>query len=92
MGQTLHVGADEPIILRMLRPGVREKAALRDIYAHLQPVLPLLHFLGDIAVRRPELADKTFELAQTGIAIPLADVVRLMVVLEKVERELLPKE
>lgn len=92
MGQNIVIGADEPIILRMTRPGVREKAALRDTYAHLQCILPMLRFLGDIAVRRPELADKTFELAQTGIAIPLADVVRLLVVLERVERDLLPKE
>lgn len=86
------IGLDEQIQLRLIRPGVREKRALRDVFEQLQPVMPLLRFLGDIAAARPDMQDKDFVLSQTGISVPLRDVIKLLVLLERVERELLPKE
>lgn len=83
------IGADEPIIFKLTRPGVREKAALRDIFEALQPLLPLLHLLGDLAIANP---NKNFELAQSGITVPLKTVAHLLTLMDRVERELLPKE
>lgn len=87
-----HIIVDEPIIMKMNRPGASEKKALRDLFVYLQPLMPMLKFLAEISVSSPSMADKRFELSHTGISVALSDVVKLLVLMERIERELLTKE
>lgn len=87
-----HLIIDEPVEFKLHRPGAREKMALRDLFAALEPIMPMLRFLADTAASNPELADKNFELTQTGISVPLRDVVKLLVLMDRIGRDLLSKE
>lgn len=80
---------DEPIVMRLSRSdsGMKERNNLRELIQALEPLAPMLEFLAELSIRNPELYSKNFELAQTGITIPLKNIANLMIVLDRIKRD-----
>jgi hypothetical protein len=77
--------------LKLLPAGVKEAAALREMFHRMEPFRPLLQFMADAEQNNTKLVGQSLELPGTGIAIPLRDARRLIDLMDQVGRDVLVK-